>query len=228
MKNVKRLCILIFLAAIIIVSGICAKKLSPANAIPFVGKTVIIDAGHGFPDGGASSASGIHESEINLKIAKKLKKILTKNKMKVIMTRSNENSLSESKNNNKRDDLEKRSKIRDNSKADIFVSIHLNHFGEPQYSGAQVFYNNGNEKNELLAKCIQENLIALVDPQNTRNIKNDNNIYVLKNASIPSALVECGFLSNPEEAEKLNTKEYQNKIANAIYLGIADYFEKHK
>ncbi len=223
MKITKKIYALICLVIIIAVLGIGMHKLIPTDAIPFVGKTVVIDAGHGIPDGGASSASGIQESEINLKIAKSLKKLLTKNKVKVIMTRSGENSLSDSETNNKRDDLNKRCEIREKSNADIFVSIHLNHFEESQYSGAQVFYNSGNAENEILAKCIQDSIIELADPENTRNIKADNSIYVLKNASMPSVLVECGFLSNPDEAEKLNTKKYQEKIAHAIYCGIAKY-----
>ena len=191
-------------------------------------KTVIIDAGHGFPDGGTVSKSGIKESEINLEIAKKLKKLLSKNKVKVIMTRNDKNSLSTSETNNKRDDLNKRCHIRENSNADLFISIHLNHFGESKYRGAQVFYSENNPENKLLAECIQTKLIELADPENTRSIKSTSSIYILKNSSIPSALAECGFLSNPEEALLLSSPKYQDKIAKALYHGIMDYFEREE
>ena len=189
------------------------------------GTVVVIDAGHGIPDNGACSENGIYENEINLKIAKKLKSLLKRNKVNVIMTRNNMHSLSNSKTNNKRDDLRKRVEIRDNSDADIFISIHLNHFNESKYYGAQVFYSPDNEKSMLLAKNIQSKLIELADPTNTRNIKSGSGIYILKDSKIPAVLVECGFLSNANEAEKLATDEYQDKIAWSVYTGLCKYME---
>lgn len=186
---------------------------------------IIIDAGHGYPDGGTSSKSGIQEHKINLEIAKKLKKILIKNGATVVMTRNDEHSLSDSKTNNKREDLNKRVKIRDNSGGSIFISIHLNHFSDSKYSGAQVFYNTNSVSSKLLAETIQESLIKNVDTSNSRKAKGDNTIFVLKNSKIPSILVECGFLSNIEEAEKLSDSKYQKKLANAIYKGIEEYIK---
>ncbi len=205
--------------------AIKARMLVPVSTTPLTQKTIIIDAGHGLPDNGASSKSGTYESEINLKIAKKLKKLLKKGKVNVIMTREDENSLSTSQTNNKRDDLQKRVNIRDTSDADIFLSIHLNHFSQPQYSGAQVFYSAGNPESEMLANTIQKNLIELVDPENTRSSKASGDIFVLKNSSIPCVLVECGFLSNEREAKLLEDDSYQNRIAWAIYSGICEYYE---
>lgn len=192
------------------------------------GKTVIIDAGHGLPDSGAISQSGLKESEINLEISKLLQKQLEKVKVKVIMTRSDENSLSTNKQNNKRDDMQKRIQIRDKKNADLFVSIHLNHFSQSQYSGAQTFYCQSHPESKALAQCIQNKLIELVDPQNTREIKGSDSIFVIRNPKIPSVLVECGFLSNPEESELLSQKDYQKKIVWAIYCGICDYFKNEK
>lgn len=211
---------------LIAVVAICQSGLFiPVSSSNLSQKTVIIDAGHGFPDGGAVSQSGIKESEINLEIAKRLKKLLSKNKVRVIMTRNDKNSLSTSETNNKRDDLNKRTHIRENSNADLFISIHLNHFSESKYRGAQVFYSENNPENKELAQGIQTKLIELADPENTRSIKSTNSIYILKDSSIPSVLAECGFLSNPEEALLLTTPEYQDKIAKALHLGIMDYFE---
>jgi len=227
MKKTKfiKLCICTSILVIAVAFIVHKSYILPASSHSITNKTIIIDAGHGFPDSGTSSQSGIKESDINLKIASKLRKLLVKNKVKVILTRNDDNSLSKSKSNNKQDDLNKRVEIRDNSNADAFISIHLNHFGEPKYYGAQVFYNAYTPESDILANKLQEKLIDIADPSNTRNIKASNDIYILKNSKIPSVLVECGFLSNPEEAKKLNSEEYQQKLAWAIYCGIIDYFE---
>lgn len=200
-----------------------AKLFVPASS-SISDKTVIIDAGHGIPDGGAVSSSGIQESEINLKIALKLKKLLEKAKVNVIMTRDSENSLSTLKKGNKSDDMKKRVNIRDNSGGDIFISIHLNHFSQSQYRGAQVFYNPSSEHNGYLAKNLQTKLIEIADPINTRNIKETNDLFILNGAKLPSVLVECGFLSNEEEAVLLSDEKYQKTIARALYLGICEFF----
>ncbi len=225
-RLLKRKIVLPVLAiAAVVTFVVCFAEDKEASTTAVYKKTIVIDAGHGTPDGGAVAKDGTKEDEINLKIAKKLEKIFKKNGAKVVMTRTNENSLSNSKTNNKRDDLNKRMQIRNSSNADIFVSIHLNHFSETQYFGAQVFYNSSFEKSESLASCIQKNLIAIADPSNKRQIKQNNEIYILKNATYPSALVECGFLSNEEEAKKLATDKYQQKLAEAIYQGICEYFK---
>ena len=224
-KNTRNvICFFIILFAIVL--AVRANLLVPATATPLSGKRVIIDAGHGRPDGGATSTAGHTESEINLEIAKKLQKVLKKGKVEVVMTRTDENSLSDKKNNNKRADMQKRVQIRNSSNADVFVSIHMNHFSEPKYRGAQTFYNSSLPQNKTLAESIQKSLILLADPGNTREIKCDNSIYVLKNSQIPGVLVECGFLSNPEEAQLVTEKEYQDKLVWAIYCGICDFFSQ--
>jgi len=188
-------------------------------------KIIVLDPGHGYPDSGTSSADGICEKDLNLQIALLTKKILESKGFDVVLTRKNDLSLSKSKTNNKREDLINRKKIREQANADIFISIHMNHFSEEKYYGAQVFYNDITEENEYLAKTIQENLIEIADPSNTRVHKKDNSIFVLKNTNIPSVLVECGFLSNSEEAMRLSDKNYQTKIAKAIYFGIKQYLK---
>ena len=222
----KKLSVFMFFTILCYGLAVKSQKLIPTTAKVYSNKTVIIDAGHGIPDNGASSSNGISENEINLKISRKLKKLLTKTKVKVIMTRKDLNSLSNSKTNNKSDDLKKRTEIRDNNDGDLFLSIHLNHFTDPQYSGAQVFYNNSNPENKILAESVQKNLINLLDANNKRKAIVSNDIYILKNAKIPSVLVECGFLSNPGEAVRLSSEKYQEKIAIALYSGICEYFSK--
>lgn len=191
-------------------------------------KTIIIDAGHGIPDCGALAKDGTKEMELNLQIARKVKKILQEKGFNIIMTRNNNYSLSKSETNNKRSDLSKRKSIVANSDGDIFISIHMNYFPEEKYSGAQVFFNECMEENSILATSIQNNLIEIADPDNTRSSKADNSIYILKNSPIPSVLIECGFLSNSGETEKLKTKEYQNRLTKAIYFGIIKYFKQAK
>lgn len=217
-----------FLFVFILIYGLYTKSqtLIPSSTKISQKKTVVIDAGHGFPDNGAVSESGIYENEINLEIAKNLEKKLKKAGMTVIMTRKDSNSLSNSKTNNKREDLNKRVSIRDASNADLFVSIHLNHFSDAKYSGAQVFYGGGNEESETAANILQSNLIKIVDPNNKRTPMKSDNIYIIKNTKIPSVLVECGFLSNPTEAKLLSTSEYQKKISTALYCGICEYLKK--
>ena len=216
--------LIIVAAAILTALVFLPRSYVPTSAVPSKEKCIVIDAGHGTPDEGASSKDGIYESEINLKIAKKLKKLLEKAEIKVIMTRTKSTSLSESKTNNKKDDLSRRVEIRDTSNADIFISIHLNHFTESQYRGAQVFYGDSVPKSKVLAGFLQESLIKLVDPDNKREIKSNNEIYVLKSSKIPCVLVECGFLSNPQEANLLSQDEYQQKIAYALYNGVCKFF----
>ena len=222
----KKLSVFLFFTILCYGLAVKSQKLIPTTGKVYSNKTVIIDAGHGIPDNGASSPSGISENEINLKISKKLKKLLIKANIKVIMTRKDLNSLSNSKTNNKSTDLKMRTEIRDNNGGDLFLSIHLNHFTDPQYSGAQVFYNNSNPQNKVLAESVQKNLINLLDTNNQRKAIVSNNIFVLKNAKIPSILVECGFLSNPDEAVQLSTEKYQEQIAVALYSGICEYFSK--
>ena len=187
---------------------------------PAYGKVVVIDAGHGGRDPGAVSPRGTREDEINLKISKKLQTYLEKEGTKVIMTRTTNEALGKTK----REDMNKRVQIIRNSGADIVVSIHLNMFSQPQYYGAQTFYMKNSEEGKRLAKSIQDQLIRVLNRGNTRQIKASDQYLILKASSAPTVLVECGFLSNPEEERLLKTDEYQEKIAWAIYSGIVSYF----
>lgn len=200
----------------------------PTTSTPVSGKTIILDAGHGTPDEGAESKNGTTEAEINLKITLKIQNLLEQSGCTVILTRSNENSIydidSKTLKQKKVSDIKNRVKIGNGSSADIFISIHLNKIPESQYDGWQTFYKEGSEDGAKLAKQIQNNLNEAIQKENNRVSKTIDNIYIIKNIEIPTTIVECGFLSNPEEEKQLLNDEYQNKLAWGIYNGIIDYF----
>lgn len=197
-------------------------------AIPVSSKVVIVDAGHGSPDEGAESSNGVLEAQINLEIALKLQKLLEQSGCTVILTRSDENGIYDADSNSIREkkvsDIKNRVEIGNNSNADIFVSIHLNKIDQNKYYGWQTFYKTGSEKSKILAEKIQESLNNSIQRENNRKPAKLNSIYIMKHIEIPICLVECGFLSNPEEEELLLTDEYQEKLAWGIYNGINDYF----
>ena len=196
-------------------------------SLPASGKTIVIDAGHGVPDEGAQSSNGTTEAETNLKIALKLQNLLEQSGCTVILTRSDENAIydidSKTLKQKKISDIKNRVKIGNESSADIFVSIHLNKIPQSQYDGWQTFYKEGSEDGARLAKTIQENLNKTIQKENNRIAKTIDKIYIIKHVEIPTTIVECGFLSNPDEEKLLLEDEYQNKLAWGIYNGIIDY-----
>ena len=205
-----------------------SKESVPTVSLPVSGKTIIIDAGHGKPDEGAESSRGTTEAETNLKIALKLQNLLEQSGSSVILTRSDENAIydmdSKTLRQKKISDIRNRVKIGNESSADIFVSIHLNKIPQQQYDGWQTFYNANNAEGQKLAVSIQTNLNDAIQKENKRVAKSIDNIYIVKHVEIPTTIVECGFLSNPEEEKLLLEDEYQNKLAWGIYNGIIDYF----
>lgn len=184
------------------------------------GKTIVLDAGHGGFDPGAVSERGTKEAEINLFIAQKLQKLLETRGAAVVMTRTEQKALASTK----REDMRKRIEVLRESNADIAISIHLNKFKQPQYFGAQTFYMSGSYEGEKLAQNIQRQLIQVLGRGNRREIKPVKDFLILKAVSLPTVLVECGFLSNPDEEQLLLTDQYQELVAWAILLGILDYF----
>lgn len=199
---------------------------------PIKNRVIVIDAGHGGIDPGAVSKNGTREDKINLKIAYKLKEQLEREGATVIMTRTSDEGLydigiKKRIGNMKEQDMQRRIDIIKNSNPHIVVSIHLNYFSQSKYYGAQTFYMAGSREGGRLAQCIQSKLISILNRGNTRKEKEVDNIRILKVGSAPSVLVECGFLSNPEEERLLKTDAYQTDIAYAIYCGIIDYFTSH-
>lgn len=193
-------------------------------------KRVVLDSGHGLPDGGAIGVNGTIESSVNIKIAKELKKNLEKKGYTVIMTRKDENSLDDTGKTiaqKKKNDMHKRLNIINTSDADMFVSIHMNKFSDRRYRGAQVIYSSNFRESEILASAIQEKLHSLPDNKSKRTqLKAPPSIFLLKNAQIPAVLIECGFLSNPDEEILLNSPRYQKQLAQKILEGIEKYYER--
>lgn len=190
--------------------------------------TIIIDPGHGGEDGGSTSSySKEPEKNINLAISKDLNMLLKATGYETIMTRDNDDDISENESTIKKrkiSDMKKRLKIANEENNAILISIHQNKFTDNKYSGSQVFFSGNNPKSEILAENIQNSLKDKLDPSNDRKIKQaDKNIYILYNCKCPAALVECGFLSNAKEAQKLNTKTYQKQVAFSIYNGFLKY-----
>ena len=163
-----------------------------------------------------------------MKIALKLQNLLEQSGSSVVLTRSDENAIydmdAKTLRQKKISDIHNRVKIGNESSADIFVSIHLNKIPQQQYDGWQTFYKEGNKNGQKLATSIQNNLNKAIPKENNRVAKTIDNIYIIKHVEIPIAIVECGFLSNPEEEKLLLEDEYQNKLAWGIYNGIIDYF----
>ncbi len=185
-------------------------------------------AGHGKPDEGAQSSRGTTEAETNLKIAKKLQNLLEQSGATVILTRSDENAIYDAEESSLRQkkvsDIHNRVRIGNESSADIFVSIHLNKIPQQQYWGWQCFYQLGNDKSIKLAKSVQNNLNEAIQRENKRVPMKLDNVYIMKHVEIPTTIVECGFLSNPEEEQMLLEDTYQEKLAWGIYNGIMEYF----
>jgi N-acetylmuramoyl-L-alanine amidase len=189
--------------------------------------TIVVDAGHGGEDGGATDKSKRLEKDINLVIAKDLQQLLAASGYRVVMTRTTDTSLSDplkTIRERKVSDIHNRMKIIESQGNCIFVSIHQNQFEQSRYSGTQVFYSKNNEGSKQLAESIRGRVVALLQKDNTRAVKPaTSSIYLLWHAKVPAVLVECGFLSNEEEAEKLNRDDYQHQMAFAIYCGLLDY-----
>ncbi|MCI8342011.1 MAG: N-acetylmuramoyl-L-alanine amidase [Firmicutes bacterium] len=189
------------------------------SMLPLGHKTVVIDVGHGGFDPGKTGSTGKNEKDINLAIALKLQSHLEQSGATVIISRVSDEALG----NSKRDDMRQRKEIANSADGDILLSIHQNSFTSPNAKGAQVFYYSGSEEGEALASEIQNSLKTYADPNNSRQIKANNDYYILKKPKMAAALVECGFLSNPNEEALLNSEEYQEKIAWALYIGISNY-----
>ena len=176
----------------------------------------------------AESQNGVSEAKINLNIALKLQKLLEQSGATVILTRSDDNGIydidSKTLKEKKVSDLKNRVKIGNEVSADAFISIHLNKIPQQKYYGWQTFYKSSDENSIKLANSIQNNLNKAIKKNNDRIPMKLDSIYIVKNVEIPITIVECGFLSNPDEEKELLNDEYQNRLAWGIYSGIMDYF----
>ncbi len=187
---------------------------------------LLIDPGHGGQDGGTKTADGVLEDDINLSISLALRDMLTFCGYTVDMTRKEDASIQHA------DDTVSGSwKVRDMynrlemyDAAALTISIHQNHFSQSQYHGTQLFYSKNCAESQGVAQCIREQVVRLIQPQNTRELKPaGENIFLLHRTTKPALIVECGFLSNPDEAKKLQTPLYQQQMAFAICCGVLQY-----
>ena len=210
---------LLLLVGMIIVS----KKLSQlviSENVQAQKVVVVIDAGHGGHDPGKVGVNDALEKDINLQIAEKVKKKLEKKDIEVVMTR--EDDVME---DTKLEDMKKRVALINKTKPAITVSIHQNSYSDQSVKGAQVFYYVNSDVSQEAASLMQEEL-RKVDTSNTRQIKSNSDFYMLIKTEVPTIIVECGFLSNPGEAEKLITDEYQEEMAQAICDGIITWLSQ--
>ncbi len=190
---------------------------------------IVVDAGHGGIDPGKVGINDALEKDVNLAIAKKLEKKLTKKGIDVVMTRTDDSGLySESSTNKKVEDMQKRCKLICDAEPLFTVSIHQNSYITEDIKGAQVFYYGQSAEGKELAETIQKSLIENADPDNKRAAKANESYYLLKKTSSPTVIVECGFLSNSEEAALLITPEYQDTLVDAICKGILNYIEANQ
>ncbi|WP_338471370.1 N-acetylmuramoyl-L-alanine amidase CwlD [Niallia sp. XMNu-256] len=198
--------------------------------LPLSGKIILIDPGHGGPDGGAGDKDAL-EKDIALHVSHKLREYLQEQGALVIMTREDDTDLADADtkgySRRKVQDLKKRLDLINNQDIDFFVSVHLNSIPSAKWSGAQTFYAPQYDENERAAKFIQDELIKNLENTN-RRAKPINHVYILDNAKKPGVLVEVGFLSNPTEKANLKKDPYQEKIAVSIYNGIMRYYSNEK
>ena len=218
--------VLIFICTLTLRNPISAVKSTKQNANQPI---VIIDAGHGGFDGGAVSDDGTVEKDINLSIALYLQEYLSIFNIKTIMIRETDCSVEDNGLNTirqkKTSDLHNRIKIMEETDNAIFVSIHQNKFPDGKYSGTQVFYSpKTKDESQVLAQIIQDYIVNTLQKDNKRQIKEcGTSVFLMYNAVKPAVLVECGFLSNYEETQRLKSSEYQKKIAFCIAMGIQNY-----
>lgn len=192
-------------------------------------KTVIIDPGHGEPDGGAVGVDGVIEKDINLSISLKIKSLLDVFGYTVILTRKDDNAIydegSKTIRKKKVTDLHNRLEIVNSRPNAVFISIHQNIYKSSKSSGSIVFYSPNNEKSKQLAETVQTGITTMLQPQNTRLVNQaKKNLYILYYAKSPAIMVECGFLSNPDECKLLQDDTYQSKMAFAISCAVMKFY----
>lgn len=184
-------------------------------------------------DGGCSTADGVPEKGINLNILLTLRDMLKINGYEVVVTRDSDISIHdkgiEGIANQKSSDMDNRLEIFNKYPNAICISIHQNQFTDPKYSGAQMFYSDSNSRNEALARTIQSKFVEYLQPDNSREIKLcGKELFLCYFSENPTVMVECGFLSNPGEAELLKTEEYQRKVAFTIFSALNEFVSKNK
>ncbi len=205
--------------------------LPSANADAESNITIIIDAGHGGEDGGCEG-NGLVEKELNFDIAQRLASLLQAQSVNVVLTRDTDILLydtnSDYKGHKKAQDVRKRLEIAQNQENPVLVSIHMNYFAQTQYSGLQVWYSKNDARSRILANLIQTETKNVLQPTNKRTVKEaTSSIFLLHNATFPAVLIECGFLSNPDEARALSDTDYRQKLSEVIFKSIMTYISQN-
>lgn len=194
-----------------------------AQSLPLQDTIIMVDAGHGGRDSGTYYGD-ILEKDINLEISKQLEKELTKHGATVYMTRKRDVDLSSIYDSaKKRGDLYRRLLLIKEKKCDLYISIHINWYDDSTLKGAEVLYNSINKENKILAQSIMNRFKKDLD--SNRNIKTTD-LYMYRNTTTPGVLVECGYLSNPNERKLLQEEKYQNCLSETIVKGIIDFLKK--
>ena len=208
----------IFFALTMLYSGIVAYSVSKSNGI-----TIVLDAGHGGRDGGSVGANGTIEKKINLEYVMALKDKLVENGFKVVLTRQNDDGLySNIDKNKKQSDMKARFRIIENANPNLVISIHMNSFGSSNAKGAICYYRKGDTAGEKCSNLIQKSLYQYCGARFENGKVGD--YYMLNCSYYTSILIECGFISNPEEEKKLNSEKYKELMVDSIYKGILLYF----
>ena len=221
-KKVNLYIVLGCFALIAVILIFVAANFKTANSLDVPTVDIVLDAGHGSSDAGASGKNGSIEKEINLAITLKLRDKLIAEGITVGLTRENDNSLADSK----KKDMHYRRDFAIASNPKLFVSIHQNTFPESQYRGAQVWYSKNNAESKNFAQNMQSALIE-TNPTTKREAKKaESNIFLLKHLTMPAIIIECGFLTNYQEEQLLMQDTYQDKLAEIIKKGIADELER--
>lgn len=221
--------ILIIACFIVAAYGASLATTTVARLIPMErDATVVIDAGHGGVDGGATSCTGVLESRFNLDISLRLKDLLHLLGINTVMVRTTDVSVytaGETIAAKKMSDLRQRVRLVNETEDALLVSIHQNTFSDSKYYGAQVFHANCEGSREL-ADLLQQNLKSTINRGSKRNSKKAEGVYLMQHIECTGILVECGFLSNPEEEAKLRSAEYQKKLSAVIGTTVAEFLTK--
>lgn len=221
------------LVAMLFVASISRSVYSLGQAVPVLADiaplpVIVIDPGHGGMDGGAVGADKIVEKDINLAISLCMRDMFVASGFQVVMTRETDISIHDEgvtgTRKQKVSDLHNRLNLVNQYPGGVFISIHQNKFGDSRSQGAQVFYGPQNEQSEKLADILQKNFVEDLQPNNNRKYKKaGKNLYLMYNAQYPSVLLECGFLSNPQEAHQLIDPDYQSKVAFTAYRSVLEF-----
>lgn len=225
--NFKKLISVLVAAVVCLILSFSILKISSysASGSEILGITIVLDAGHGGRDDGSSGVNtDVKEADLNLQVTKRLEKQLKNFGFKVVLTRDDKDGLyDEDATNFKKSDMAKRKEIIEKANPNMVISIHMNSYPSNYVSGAQAFYQEGDEDSRAFAECVQKQLLKNFD--NAKKESNFGDYYILKCINTPTVLVECGYLTNPEEELLLQKESYQEKMAYSILCGIIEFFK---